>query len=191
LETVIKRTYEGLFLVDSARAAADWNRVTGTIEKILSRSEAEIVSLRKWDERKLAYEINKKSRGTYILVYFNCDPARIGSIERDVQLSESVIRVLILRADRMPAEMMEKPTPAMIESAAAEAEAAKEAAGAEVAEEAAQAAEETAPPEEAGPAAPQDLSQETSADEKPGDSESAGSTTAEPSDTAEEPGQAD
>ncbi len=193
METVVKRTYEGLFLVDSGEAAADWKQVTGAIEKILSRSESEVISLRKWDDRRLAYEINKKNRGTFILVYFDCDPDRIGSIERDVQLSEKVVRVLILRTDRMTAEMMDKPTPAMVESAAAEARAAAaeaKAAEAAAAAEAKAAAKESkateaeagpeesedtkpedSPPEESDDVKPEDSSPETSADEVPVDSE--------------------
>ena len=68
--------------------------------------------MKKWDDRKLAYEVQGKGRGTYILVYFQCDPARIHAIERDVQLSEQVLRVMILRTDRMSREDMEKATPA-------------------------------------------------------------------------------
>lgn len=177
METVVKRTYEGLFLVDSGQAAADWKQVTGAIETILSRSESEIISLRKWDDRRLAYEIEKKNRGTFILVYFDCDPGRISSMERDVQLSEKVIRVLILRTDRMTAEMMDKPTPAMVESAAAEARAAAAeakaaeaaaAAEAKIAEAKAAAKESKATEDETGP---EDSPPEASADEAPVDSE--------------------
>lgn len=114
METIVKRMYEGLFLVDSGDAAADWQSMTGNIERILSRGEAEIVSLKKWDERRLAYDIGRKSRGTYILVYFNCDPSRISGIERDVQLSESIMRVMILRTDKMTPEDINRPTPAMV-----------------------------------------------------------------------------
>ncbi len=208
METVVKRTYEGLFLVDSGQAAADWKQVTGAIETILSRSESEVISLRKWDDRRLAYEIDKKNRGTFILVYFDCDPGRISSMERDVQLSEKVVRVLILRTDRMTAEMMDKPTPAMVESAAAEARAAAAearaaeaaaAAEAKIAEAKAAAAEskatedeagpeesedtkpEDSPPEESDDVKPDESSPETSADEAPVDSESAESVdSAEP-----------
>jgi len=131
LETAVKRLYEGLFLVDSAIAAADWQLVTDTINRILAKAEAEVVSLHKWDERKLSYDIGKVSRGTYILVYFNCDPLRIHEIERDVQLSETLLRVMILRTDRMSREDIEKPTPIMVAEtqaqAAAEAQARAEA----------------------------------------------------------------
>lgn len=112
METAVKRLYEGLFLIDSALAAADWEQVLGMLKKFLDRAGAEVVSIKKWDDRKLAYDIQGKGRGTYILIYFHCDPARIHGIERDVQLSEQVMRVMILRTDRMSREDIERPTPA-------------------------------------------------------------------------------
>ena len=112
MSTIVKKLYEGLFLVDSSEAAADWNGINDVIEKILARGDAEIVSAKKWDERRLAYDIDGKSRGTYILTYFRGDPAKIGAIERSVQLSERIMRMLIIRTDKMSAEDMEKPPPA-------------------------------------------------------------------------------
>ena len=113
METVVKRLYEAMFLVDSAQAAADWDGINTTIKNILEKAGAEIVSIRKWDERKLVYEIKGKSRGTYILCYFRADGTRIRDIERDVQLSERIIRVLILSAEHMIREDIEKDTPAV------------------------------------------------------------------------------
>ena len=133
METVEKRLYEGLFLVDTAQAASDWDGTVAVIEKVLSRADAEVVSMRKWDERPLAYEINKKGRGTYILIYFNGDPLKITTIERDVQLSEKVVRVMILRTDKMSEEQIAGDTPseAAVKRAAAAAVKAEEAAAAE------------------------------------------------------------
>jgi small subunit ribosomal protein S6 len=114
LNTVVKKLYEGLFLVDSGEAAADWDGINKAIEKVLARGDADVVSIKKWDERRLAYDINSKSRGTYILTYFRGDPTKVAAIERGVQLSEQIMRVLILRTDRMNKEDLEKDTPAMM-----------------------------------------------------------------------------
>lgn len=114
METVTKRLYEGMFLVDSGLAAADWQKVIDEIQRIMKRADAEVVSLKKWDERRMTYDIQGKSRGTYILVYFNCDTEKVKGVERDVQLSEMVMRVLVLRTDKMSTEDIEKPTPAEI-----------------------------------------------------------------------------
>jgi small subunit ribosomal protein S6 len=114
LKTVAKKTmYEGMFLVDSARAGADWDGIIETIKKILERAEAEIVSIRKWDDRRLAYEVQHVGRGTYILTYFRADGQHIQGIEKAVQLSEKILRVLILNAEHMTEEDMEKDTPSI------------------------------------------------------------------------------
>jgi len=113
LETVAKKKlYEGMFLVDSARAGSDWDGIIAAIRMILERAEAEIVSIRKWDDRRLAYGVNGKTRGTYILCYFNVDGEKIQGIEKAVQLSEQIMRVLILSAEQLTAEDIEKDTPA-------------------------------------------------------------------------------
>ena len=111
METALKRLYEGMFLVDSALAAQDWQKILNEVQRILDRAGAEVVSLKKWDERRLCYDIQGKSRGTYILAYFNCDTDKVKGIERDVQLSELITRVLTLRTDKMGAADIEKPTP--------------------------------------------------------------------------------
>ena len=107
-----KKLYEGMFLVDSAKAASDWDGINAAIKRILDRAKAEIVSIRKWDDRKLAYDIKGTSRGTYLLCYFRVDGRQIQGIEKAVQLSEKIIRVLILNTDQMTQEDIEKDTPA-------------------------------------------------------------------------------
>jgi small subunit ribosomal protein S6 len=101
------KLYEAMFLVDSAEATTDWDGVTATIKNILEKAGAEIVSIRKWDDRKLAYEINGKGKGTYILCYFRAAGSKLRDIERDIQLSDRIMRVLILCAEDRDAEDIE------------------------------------------------------------------------------------
>jgi small subunit ribosomal protein S6 len=113
LETVAKnKLYEGMFLVDSSKAGADWDGIIAAIRTILEKAGAEIDSIRKWDDRRLAYDIKGKSRGTYILSYFRVEGARIRDIEKSVRLSEKIMRVLILSAERLSPEDIAKETPA-------------------------------------------------------------------------------
>ena len=108
MKTVAKKLYEAMFLVDSNLAGSDWDGVLTTIKNILERAQAEIVSLRKWGDRRLAYEINHKNKGTYILCYFRADGFRIQDIERNVRLSEQIMRVLILNAENQEIGDIEK-----------------------------------------------------------------------------------
>ncbi len=144
MKTIAPKLYEAMFLVDSAKAAANWDGIQASIRSLLGKCDAEILSLKKWDERRLAYDIERQSRGTYILCYFKGDGQKIGDLERNVQLSEDILRVLILRGDHVKSEDLEKDTPAtrVEKSRQAAEEAAKakaEAKEAVVAEEAAEA----------------------------------------------------
>lgn len=156
-----------MFLIDSADAGSDWDGVIAAITKTLERAEVDIVSITKWDDRRLAYEIKRKGRGTYILCYFRSDGQNNQKIETAVQLSEKIIRVLILCVDWMTDEEIQQDTPATkdekekLERATARevAEQAKAAAEAKAKAEA-EASAEAKPTEEDAPAEAVEATQE-------------------------------
>ena len=132
MDTATKRLYEGLFLVDTALASSDWDGVSAEIKGIIEKRGGEVVDFKKWDERKLAYEVDDKTRATYVLVYFNCVTDGISKIERDINLSENLMRAMILRADAFSEEDIKKDTPLEAQQRAVkEAQEAKEAKDAE------------------------------------------------------------
>jgi len=106
-----KRCYEGMFLVDAGKG--EFEAATGPIRTVLDRSEAELLSIRPWDERRLTYEIKGRKRALYVLTYFKLDPTKVPEVERDVQLSEEILRALLLRRDHLSDELLNAPTPAM------------------------------------------------------------------------------
>ncbi len=97
--------YEGMFLISQA-VAADLNAATEHLREIFRRANAEVIALKKWDERRLAFEIDKQKRGVYLLSYFTCPTSAIEGIHRDVNLSEKIMRCMILRADHLTQEEM-------------------------------------------------------------------------------------
>ncbi len=101
------KLYEAMFLVDT-NIAADSEATKGMIQTIMDRAKTELIVSRLWDERRLAYDINKHKRATYILCYFWANGSAISRIERDVQLSEHLLRVLVLRADHISPEELEQ-----------------------------------------------------------------------------------
>lgn len=95
------KLYEAMFVMD-VQASTDNQAMEGEIRRILGRAEAEIVICRRWEDRRLAYEIDGRKRGSYWLTYFNAPPDKVVGIERDVQLSEKVLRVLVLHVEEVP-----------------------------------------------------------------------------------------
>jgi small subunit ribosomal protein S6 len=98
--------YEGLFLIGAAQAT-NLAEVVQHIDHILERANAEVLAMGKWDERRLAYEINKQKRGLYILTYFGCDPVSMDQLIRDSNLSDIIARSLFVRADHLTKEEMQ------------------------------------------------------------------------------------
>ena len=58
-----------------------------------------------WGRRRLACEIQKKSEGIYTIVNFTADPATTQELERQLRLSESIMRTKVLRADEAVARL--------------------------------------------------------------------------------------
>ncbi len=98
--------YEGLFLFPQSQTA-DLQGALDQLQEILKRAKAEILSLRKWEERRLAYEIKGNKRGLYFLVYFRVRADALVGIERDCNLSELLLRFMIVRADDVTQEKIE------------------------------------------------------------------------------------
>lgn len=108
METTTKKLYEAMFLVDSAQAGSDWDGTMATLNRVLERAEAEVVTIRKWADRKLAYEIEHKSRGTYVLCFFKAAPSKISGMEKDVLLSEKIMRAMITSTEGRSEKVLEK-----------------------------------------------------------------------------------
>lgn len=100
-----KYNYEAMFLLSQAQAA-DLGAAVDHLREVIAHAGAELVAMKKWDERRLAYEVDKQKRGTYILAYFSSDPVNIATIERSCNLSEKILRTLITRCDHLTLDQM-------------------------------------------------------------------------------------
>ena len=103
-------TYEAMFLL-SAGHATDMDATLKLVRGIVEKHEGKVIVLKKWDERKLAYEIRGEKRGLYVIAFFTAPSASVAAITRDVELSDEVLRVMVTKADHLNAEEMAKVEP--------------------------------------------------------------------------------
>ncbi len=90
-------TYEGMFLLDSAKAATAWEDAVKHVHDILGKHHAEIVASRQWDERRLAYPVDGHKKGAYLLTYFRTEGGNVQPILADCRLSDVILRELVLK----------------------------------------------------------------------------------------------
>jgi len=105
------KTYEAMFLLEAGNS--DFQAASEPVRNILARNGAETLSLRPWDDRRLAFEVDGHKRGLYILSYFKVDPAKIAEIEHDCRLNERILRTLVLHRERLKDDEINALTPAM------------------------------------------------------------------------------
>jgi small subunit ribosomal protein S6 len=106
--------YEAMFLlgpIGSAEPEKSLNLCRGVIE----HHNGKVIVIKKWDERKLSFEIEGQKRGTYLIAYFTAPGSAITAIERDVKLSEEILRVLITTADHLNESEMNSVEPQPIQ----------------------------------------------------------------------------
>lgn len=103
------KTYEAMFLLDPGQM--NFETACQPINRVFERNGAEVLSLKLWDDRRLAYEIKNRKRGLYVIAYFKMDTANVKPLERDCMLSDEILRVLVIRKDRLTEEEMNAETP--------------------------------------------------------------------------------
>ena len=89
--------YEGMFLLDNSKVKPDVAECVAAVSEAITKHGGTIVRAERWDERKLAYEIRKQKRGTYVLAHFEADPTKVAAIRNDVNLNENFLRSMVIR----------------------------------------------------------------------------------------------
>ncbi|AZZ50100.1 30S ribosomal protein S6 [Rathayibacter rathayi] len=91
--------YEIMVILDPE---IDERTVAPSLDKFLNVIRTDGGSVDKvdvWGRRRLAYEINKKSEGIYAVVDFTSTSAAANELDRQLKLSEAVMRTKVLRAE--------------------------------------------------------------------------------------------
>lgn len=94
----ILNSYETIFIID---ASLDEESVKGLQEKFTSLIEKNgtVESVDEWGKRRLAYEINDKTEGFYVLVSFKADAEFPKELDRQYRITDGILRTIIIRKD--------------------------------------------------------------------------------------------
>lgn len=93
------RAYETMFIVNPELDEEQTTAVIDKFQGIVTNTGGELVKLDKWGKRKLAYEINHKRDGFYVLMNFNADTNTAGELDRVFRITDDVLKYMILREE--------------------------------------------------------------------------------------------
>ncbi|CCI83921.1 30S ribosomal protein S6 [Corynebacterium otitidis] len=93
------RHYEVMIILDPQQ---DQRTVAPSLERYLDvvrKENGNVENVDVWGKRHLAYPINKKDEGIYVVVNLECEPDTVKEFDRLISLSDSVLRSKVLRTD--------------------------------------------------------------------------------------------
>jgi small subunit ribosomal protein S6 len=65
--------------------------------ELLTKGEGRVNRVEKWGKRRLAYELNHRTEGYYVLFDVTSDPAPMDELDRTLRLADDVLRHKIVR----------------------------------------------------------------------------------------------
>jgi small subunit ribosomal protein S6 len=102
------KKYETLFVLhpDQAGKAKEY---VERFKRVLETLGGQVTHVEEWGLRDLAYRIQKQGKGYYILMHFTALAAALNELERNLKLSEGVIRHITVRLEEQEAASPGKP----------------------------------------------------------------------------------
>lgn len=86
------RTYETILIVHPDVVGDQYAAVVDKFKGVLTDQGAEILKVDEWGTRKLAYQVKKQGRGTYVLVAYQAGPEVVAEFERRMRIDEAIIK---------------------------------------------------------------------------------------------------
>ncbi|MEV4311558.1 30S ribosomal protein S6 [Actinocrispum sp. NPDC049592] len=91
------RHYEVMIILDPS---TDERNVQPSLENFLNvirNSGGSVEKVEVWGKRRLSFEINKQAEGIYAVLDVNAEPDAVKEMDRQLSLSESILRTKVLR----------------------------------------------------------------------------------------------
>ena len=95
---ILTHSYETIFIID---ATLDEESVKALQDKFTSLIAANgtVEAVDEWGKRRLAYEINDRTEGYYVLVNFTADSEFPKELDRQYKITDGILRTIIIRKD--------------------------------------------------------------------------------------------
>ena len=118
--------YEMIYVIDTGLEETARKELIEKVYSLITGNGVEIEKVDEtWGKRRLAYAINYKTEGWYVLVNFKAPADLPRELERNLQINENVLRYLVVKLEEKKSSVKPRaarPVAAPAEEAAAPAE---------------------------------------------------------------------
>jgi len=117
--------YELTYIIDTVLEESARKELIEKFNQLIVANGGEVEKVDEWGKRRLAYAIDYKTEGYYVLTTFKANPDVPREIERNLQINDSVIRYLVVKLEEKKHSVKPRPVrvaaPVAVEAPAVEA----------------------------------------------------------------------
>jgi len=93
------RDYELVLIISPEVVEGKFDVVVDNVSQFITENGGTVSDVERWGKRRLAYPIEHFAEGSYVLTHFSLKPALTKELEANLQISEEVIRHLLVKIE--------------------------------------------------------------------------------------------
>lgn len=95
---LLTHSYETIFIIDATLEEESVKALQDKFTNLIAKNGT-VESIDEWGKKRLAYEINDKTEGYYVLVNFTADTEFPKELDRQYKITDGILRTIIVRKD--------------------------------------------------------------------------------------------
>jgi small subunit ribosomal protein S6 len=103
------RTYETIFIAHPDLVEEEVKALIDRMKGIIENLNGQLIKVEEWGRKKLAYKLKKLTKGYYVLIRFLGNGEILVEIERNLRLSDGVLKYQSIRLDKKAPDEIQPP----------------------------------------------------------------------------------
>ena len=96
--------YENIAIINADLNEEDTQKAITSITDVIKKDGGLVVKEENWGQKKLAYELNKHKKGTYVYILFQAPSTTVPALEKFYKIYDQVIKFMIVRLSKKEVE---------------------------------------------------------------------------------------
>ena len=89
--------YETIFIARPSKLDEEVNKITGKAKGMIEQGGGTVLKIENWGKKKMAYEVQKEKKGTYVFLFFQSPGKVLSELERAYRLDDSIMKFLTVK----------------------------------------------------------------------------------------------
>ncbi len=89
--------YESIFIIDLSLSEEGMQSLIEKLQNVVVSGGGEMNKLEKWGKRKLAYKVDGRKEGFYVLFEYHATPQVMAELQRNFRFSDVIIKYITVK----------------------------------------------------------------------------------------------